>query len=291
MATCALKIDALLGEGLVWSTEEHVLYWVDILKGFIHRFDPVAKKNTTIELSQKVTSLGLRKGGRFILTLRDSIALFDPHSNSLDIIASPEKQRVENRFNDGKCDRLGRFWCNSMNEVDMSKDTGSLYRIDNDYSIHQMERNVILGNGMGWSPDNRLFYFTQTLRHKIFVYDFDLQSGAIANPRVFAEVKGNPDGLTVDADGCVWSAVYGSSCVICFNPQGNIERTIHLPVPRVTNCTFGGEKLDTLYISTAREGMTQNEIEKFPLSGSLFAIKPGVTGLPEIFYREKSEFS
>lgn len=286
--TCVLKIDSLLGEGPVWSQREGVLYWLDILKEKIHRFYPRTGKNETLDIGQMATSLALMRNGKLILTLRNSIALFDPVKGSFVKIASPEIKTPENRFNDGKCDRKGRFWCASLNETDMSKDTGSLYRVDSDRTVHCIEDHIVLGNGMGWSPDNRTFYFTQTLRHAIYAYDFDLQRGSLSKRRTFVKIEpypeGGPDGLTVDSEGFVWSAHYGKGCVVRYDPQGKIERVVQLPVLRVTSCAFGGEELDTLYITTAQENITQEELRKYPLSGSLFAIQPGVKGLPETYY-------
>lgn len=285
---CVFKTDALLGEAPVWSQKDKALYWLDILKEEMHRFYPKTGINETLNIGQMVTSLALLRTGKLILTLRDSIAIFDPAEKTIEKIAAPEKMTPENRFNDGKCDRKGRFWCASMNAQDMHKETGSLYRVDTDRTVHRVEDHVVLGNGMGWSPNNRIFYFTQTLRHTIYAYDFDLETGSVSNKRTFVKLEsittGGPDGLTVDAEGFVWSAHYGTGRVIRYSPQGEVDRVIQLPVLRVTSCAFGGEQLDMLYITTAREHASQEELKNYPLSGSIFAIQPGVKGLLEPFY-------
>lgn len=282
---CVFKIPSLLGECPLWAPTEQVLYWIDILKGLVHRFDPSINQNQTIQLHQLVSSIGHSQENKLILTLRKQIALLDLKSHQLSPIAEVEQNLPDNRFNDGKCDRLGNFWCTSMNQKELHKDSAGLYRIDRERRVKQMESHVILGNGMAWSPDNRTFYFTQTLRYTIFAYDFDPATCAIGNRREFAKFQptpvGGPDGLTVDEEGCLWSAHYGSSAVHRFDSSGKLLQTIELPVPRVTSIAFGGRNLETLYITTAQEGMTPEELKKYPLSGSLFAVDVKARGLPE----------
>ena len=285
---CVLKQDALLGEVPVWSMQQGVLYWLDVLNGSIHCFDPKKKADKIFPLHQIVSSLGLLQDGRLIVTLTDQIALFDTVSQELKIMITVEENMEGNRFNDGKCDRAGRFWCTTKNASLFHLDTAALYRVDANFEVHLMEKNIVTGNGMGWSPDNSLFYLTQTLRHTIFVYDFDLKAGSISNCRPFVRFKpdqGLPDGLTVDAEGFIWVALYGKGEVLRLDPQGNIDRRIQLPAPHVTNCTFGGENLDTLFITTAQENMNPDQIATYPLSGSLFALQPGIKGLLEPYFK------
>src|SRR5262245_30676883 len=144
---CVLKAPSSLGECPVWSVMEQVLYWIDILKGFVHRFDPATAQNKTIELGQLVSSIGLCGKGKLVMSLRKGVALLDVETGKLEPIAEFEKDRVDNRFNDGKCDRQGNFWCTSMNQKEMSKDTAGLYRIGKDHSVSLKEDHVILGNG------------------------------------------------------------------------------------------------------------------------------------------------
>jgi sugar lactone lactonase YvrE len=236
-------------------------------------------------LPEPVTALALRAKGGLVLSLRKAFALFDLQSQQLTYLGNPEVDRPDNRFNDAKCDRQGRFWAGTMGAVHWDAPCGALYRLDADGSITRLQDEVICANGMGWSPDNRTMYFTESFRYAVFAYDFDAAAGTISNRRVFAEVDrasgGFPDGLTVDAEGHVWSVHNAVGRVVRYTPNGQIERTIELPVPRPCGCTFGGEGFDTLYITTARETLTPEQIAKYPLSGSLFAAKPGVRGLAE----------
>jgi sugar lactone lactonase YvrE len=220
-----------------------------------------------------------------MLSLKKRFALFDLESRRLHYLDDPELDKPDNRFNDAKCDRAGRFWAGTMGNVHWDAPSGALYRFDPDGTITCHQRDVICANGMGWSPDNRTMYFTESFRYAVYAYDFDAAAGTISNRRVFAELDrasgGFPDGLTVDAEGHVWSVHNAVGRVVRYTPDGRIEQTIELPVPRPCGCVFGGEKLDTLYITTARETLSPEQIATYPLSGSLFAAMPGVCGLPE----------
>lgn len=269
----------------MWSPREHILYWVDITGQKIHSFRPATGTSETFQLTKPVTALAMRAKGGLVLSLRKEFALFDLTTQQLTYLGDPEADQPDNRFNDAKCDRQGRFWAGTMGATHWDQPCGALYRLDAKGAITELQRDVICANGMGWSPDNRTMYFTESFRYAVFAYDFDAAAGTISNRRVFAEVDrasgGFPDGLTVDAEGHVWSVHNTIGRVVRYTPEGQIERVIELPVPRPCGCTFGGEELDTLYITTARETLTAEQLAKYPLSGSLFAAKPGVRGLPE----------
>ena len=233
-----------------------------------------------------MTALALRTKGGLVLSLKKKFAFFDLATEELTYLADPEADKPENRFNDAKCDRQGRFWAGHNGRRPLGCAMRVLYRLDPDGTITCHQTNVICpANGMGWSPDNRTMYFTESFRYAIYAYDFDARSGTISNRREFATLdakgRGFPDGLTVDAEGHVWSVQNAIGKAVRYTPGGEIERVVELPVPRPCGCAFGGEKLDTLYITTARETLTPEQIAKYPLSGSLFAAQPGVRGLPE----------
>jgi sugar lactone lactonase YvrE len=284
-AACVLRDEAIVGESPVWCPREKVVYWVDITGQKIHRFHPATGKNDTFHLPDKVTALAMRAKGGLVLSLEKDFATLDLETQQLTYLGDPEKDKPDNRFNDAKCDRQGRFWAGTMGNVHWDAPSGALYRLDAECEISCRQRNVICANGIGWSPDDRTMYFTESFRYAVYAYDFDAASGSISNRRVFASVDkssgGFPDGLTVDADGYVWSVHNAIGKVVRYTPSGEIERTIELPVPRPCGCIFGGDKLDTLYVTTARETLTPEQIEKYPLSGSVFAASPGVRGLPE----------
>lgn len=281
---CVLQWQAMVGESPIWRPEEQSLYWVDIQNKQIHRFDPSSGTNQTFDLPEIVTCIALRAGGGLVLTLRKHFATFAPATLKLERLGEVESDLPDNRFNDGQCDPQGRFWAGTMDAVHWSAPSGNLYRLDADKTISLMQPNVICSNGSGWSPDGRKMYYTESFRYAILVYDFDACTGAISNRLPFATLVNNsggfPDGMTVDADGFVWSNVVGLGQIHRYDPQGKLERIVQLSVPRATDCTFGGRDLKTLYVTTARETMTPEQLAAAPLSGSLFAIDCDVRGLP-----------
>lgn len=281
---CILQWEATVGESPVWHPAEQRLYWIDIQGKKIHRFDPATKLNETFPLPEIVTCIALRARGGLVLTLKKDFAFFDPATGQLEKLSSVEQGLPDNRFNDGKCDPQGRFWAGTMDAKDWKKPSGNLFRMDVDHSVRLMQPQVVCSNGSGWSPDGRTMYYTETFRYAIFAYDFEPLSGAISNRRTFAEIDRNsggfPDGMTVDAEGFIWSNLVGLGRIVRYDPHGKVERMVQLPVPRATDCTFGGPELNTLYITSARETMTPDQLKGAPLSGSLFAIDPGVSGLP-----------
>jgi sugar lactone lactonase YvrE len=282
---CAYKANAILGEGPVWSPKENVLYWVDILGKKLHRFDPAVSKDYILQMPESLTSVALRETGGLIGTFIKKIVGIDPKTGSYKEIAKIEPREQENRFNDAKCDRQGRFLAGTMNCHHLEKPHGSLYRIDPDHSVHCLQKEIACSNGLGWNPEGTVFYFTETHRHSIYSYHYDINNGSINDKKVFVQIDPKsgafPDGLTVDRAGSVWGALYGIGQIVRYSPKGKIEFVLQLPVPRVTSCAFGGKELDILFITTATEGMTEEEIHLSPLSGSLFAFKPGVKGIPE----------
>lgn len=196
-----------------------------------------------------------------------------------------EADKPNNRFNDGKCDRQGRFWFGSMSP---GKTQGSLYRYDSDGSLHLMETKLAISNGLGWSPDQKTFYLTDSPTQKIYAYNFDAVTGKISDRRIFVDLTGEsfyPDGMAIDSQGNIWSAMWDGWCVICFNPKGEEISRIQLPIQRPTSCTFGGEDLRTLYITSASVGLSEEEIEKSFYSGDLFAVETNTIGLPTDIFK------
>jgi sugar lactone lactonase YvrE len=279
---CVLKWDAIVGESPLWHSVERRLYWVDIQGKKVHRFDPGHGRNETFTLPDLVTCLAFRNKGGLLLTLRKNFAFFDPNSGKLEKLATVEADKSDNRFNDGRVDPQGRFWAGTMGDPAWDQPVGSLYRFDPDLTVTRMQTHVACSNGTAWSPNGRTMYYTESFRYAIFAYDFDAATGSLANRRVFAEIDRKlgafPDGLCVDAEGHVWSNQVGIGRVVRYDPAGRIERQIQLPVPRAVGCTFGGDDLGTLFITSARETMTPQQLQSAPLSGSIFAVNPGVRG-------------
>ena len=281
---CVLPWQAIVGESPVWHPEGQSLYWVDIERREIHQFHPDSGANETFNLPEIVTCIAQRAAGGLVLTLKKHFAFFEPSTSKLEWLGEVEPDLPNNRFNDGNCDPQGRFWAGTMDAVHWSAPAGNLYRLDSDKNITRRQDNVICSNGSGWSPNGRKMYYTESFRYAILVYDFDPYTGAISNRLPFATLDSNsggfPDGMTVDADGFVWSNVVGLGQIHRYDPEGKLERIIQLPVPRATDCTFGGPDLTTLYVTSARETMSPERLAAAPLSGSLFAIDCDVRGLP-----------
>ncbi|MBX6372733.1 MAG: SMP-30/gluconolactonase/LRE family protein [Acetobacteraceae bacterium] len=195
----------------------------------------------------------------------------------------PARLREGARFNDGCCDRLGRFWVGTMDRA-LREPVGALYRVDPDLSVHRVAGGVTLSNGIAWSPDDRVMYHCDTAAAVVRAYDFDLGAGAVANPRVlirFGPGEGRPDGCAVDAEGCLWVAVVEAGLVARFDAAGRRVRELRLPVSRPTSLCFGGEGLRTLFVTSMRHGMAEDELAREPLAGGILALDAGVAGLPE----------
>jgi sugar lactone lactonase YvrE len=281
--TCVLSAKAQIGEGPWWSAAEQRLYWVDILGQEVHVFTPSDGTNRTFKLPDIVTSVAPRAKGGLVVTMRTDIATFDPTTGKLEPVATPP-ERAGNRFNDGKCDRQGRLWAGTMGDVDWDSPVGNLYRFDGQQAV-RMEEGICCSNGLGWSPDSKTMYFTESFRHRIFAYDFDAAAGTVSNRRVFLSLEPHgsafPDGMTVDAEGYVWCAQPMFGRIARYDPKGKLERVVELPVSRGTGVMFGGPALDTLYVTTMRTTLSDAQLAEEPLAGSLLAFKPGVKGLPE----------
>lgn len=272
------------GEGPLWVPEEKCIYWVDIPAGKVFRYYPDIENHETFQFEVPITALGMRRRGGFVVATAQGFAFWNPPSLRLEMIASPETDRPDNRFNDGAVDRQGRFWAGTMNQVRPEAPDGSLYRLDTNLSVHKMAEGFSVYNGGAWSPDGRTMYVTNTMPGEIWAYEFDPVSGELGNRRLFARVPaedGWPDGHTVDSEGCLWSAHWGGWRVTRYDPTGKIERVIRMPVSQVSCCRFGGVEMDVLYITTAWEGMAPEQRQAEPMAGDLFRIHVGIKGLPE----------
>jgi sugar lactone lactonase YvrE len=215
--------------------------------------------------------------------MEQGFATFDPESGVIVALAEPEAGLANHRFNDGRCDPAGRFLAGSMNMAKTSA-SGQLWRLDANGAVARVAAGVIIANGLAFSPDRRRMYWADSPAETVYVFDYDLDTGTPSNQRVWLEkgpAPGRPDGAAVDADGCYWSARWIGGAVVRFTPEGKMDGIIHLPVSKVTMCAFGGSDLRTLYITTAREDMTEEELEREPLAGGVFAAEPGIQGLPE----------
>lgn len=280
-----LSVQNKLGEGPLWNPEEQALYWVDIYGNCFYCFVPATGTLEAFDVGVSVGALAMREVGGLVMATRSGFACWD-RQDGLRYIIDPEAQKPYTRFNDGAVDCRGRFWAGTMCDPEDAcpHPEGSLYRLDPDLSLHVMETGVSISNGIGWSPDKRSMYFTDSPLRMIYVYDFDAASGAIENRRPFIhtpEEKGVPDGLTVDSDGFIWSVCWGGWKITRYDPAGKVERIVQLPVQYPTSCAFGGASLDELFITSAWTALSEEKRKRQPLAGDLFRLDVGVKGLEE----------
>ncbi len=279
---CVLDCKSHLGETPVWDEKEGVLWWIDIYKPTLNRFDPKSGRNHEITLDQNIHAIAMRRSGGLVGSFQHGIGFVDPASGAITTVADPIGE-VLAKFNDGKCDRGGRFWTGSMSN-DWVTPVGCLFRFDADRKVRIMDTGFKLSNGMGWSPDDRTMYFTDFGQSTIFAYDYERSTGAITNRRpliVVPENEGIPDGMTVDAEGNLWVALWDGWGVAQYDPSGRRILKVSFPVQRPTSCMFGGDSLQTLYVTSAWMQLSDHEREAQPLAGALFAIDTDIHGLPE----------
>jgi len=280
---CAVRGNDRLGECPLWDDRARVLWWVDSRGPTLKRFDPASGDARELSLPEVIGSFAFRVAGGMVAALKSGLYLLDPETSTLTVIAQPEADVPDNRFNDGRCDRAGRFWVGTMSDVRRDP-TGSLYRLAPDGTCMKMRSDVIVPNSLAWSPDDRTMYFADTHRNRIYAYEFDLAAGAIRNERVFAEGGTRsirPDGSCIDVEGCLWNCDYGGWRVVRYRPDGRVDREIRMPVANPTCCCFGGANLDVLYVTSATQRLTPADLAEQPLAGSVFAVRPGMQGLPE----------
>jgi D-xylonolactonase len=280
--TCVADVHAVLGEGPVWVRQEAALYWVDIKGRKIFRLGEGGQLDQW-ETPFRVGSLAPRASGGFIAGTDQGIATIDLESGRFEVVDQPEADLPDNRFNDGKVDRGGRFWAGTMDDTEKAA-AGSLYRIGPDLRPTRVDDGYKVTNGPAFSPSGDRMYHNDSARKVTYVFDLD-GDGNAANRRLFATYgadEGYPDGMTVDAEACLWIAFWDGWCVHRFSPDADLLQTIEMPVARPTSCAFGGPGLDRLYITSASMGLDEAARSVQPRAGGLFMTSPGVRGLSEI---------
>ncbi len=279
---CVADVHAVLGEGPVWVERDAALYWVDIKGRQIFRLDDRGKLDQW-PTPYRVGSLAPRASGGFIAGTDRGIATLDLEGGRFEIAHHPEAHLPDNRFNDGKVDRHGRFWAGSMDDTEKDA-TGTLYRIDPGFRATRIDESYRVTNGPAFSPTGDLMYHNDSARRITYAFDLD-GDGNAANRRVFAtyqDGEGYPDGMTVDAEGCLWIAFWDGWCVRRYSPAGECLRKIDVPVSKPTSCAFGGADLDRLYITSASIGLDEAALAVQPQAGGLFMGSPGARGVAEI---------
>jgi sugar lactone lactonase YvrE len=279
--SCVYPCSAFLGEAPCWIPSSKSLLWVDILSPSVHLTSINEGITRNMPLNELVGVVVPRRRGGFVAATQSGFRALDVQTGEMATLVSPSDISGR-RFNDGKCDPAGRFWAGTIS-LDATPDKGTLYRLDVDGSLRLMDSGFHVTNGMGWSPDAKRFYLTDSGRRVIYVYDFDLDTGQIHNRRLFIDFstfEGTPDGLAIDSEGALWCALWDGWSLQKFAADGRHIKTVAMPVPRPTSCAFGGDDLKTLYITSARIRLSSTQLAAAPLSGSVFALKTDVAGTP-----------
>ena len=289
--TAELILDArnATGESPVWSTTQQALYWVDIPAKRLHRWSPSDGKEQSWQASQMLACIAQAGDSHWIAAMENGLFAITPHADgSLDsrLLASVTHAQPGMRFNDGRCDRQGRFWAGTM-LMDMAAGApvGAMYR----YNAGQTEpltaqlQGFIVPNGLAFSPDGNTLYLSDSHPdvQKIWAFDYDTDSGTPHNRRLFVDMSkhpGRPDGAAVDAEGCYWICGNDAGLIHRFTPEGKLDRSLAVPVKKPAMCAFGGADLDTLFVTSIRPA---GDLADQPLAGGVFALRPGVKGLPE----------
>lgn len=280
---CLWPAGASLGEGPLWSPREAVLYWVDIKAPALHRYRPGDGDKTSWVMPEPLGWVIERANGEGLVAgfQNQGFAFLTPGTMRPEVIGQPEPDYPDNRFNDAKADSAGRIWAGTMDDNEREA-SGSLYRLDPDLDWHRMDKGYVVTNGPAFSPDDKTLYHTDTFEGTIYAFDLT-EKGKLDNKRVFVTIPegdGYPDGMTCDAEGCLWVAHWGGWRITRFTPDGRADRVIEMPVSQVTSMAFGGDDLDRLFVTSAAIDLSEEELEDQPLAGGLFEVDCGVKGLP-----------
>lgn len=283
---CVLDLRATLGECPIWSVDEQALYFVDIVAPALIRFDPATGAHVSMPMPASIGSFALRERGGFVVALRDGVWLADARGRLERKLADAPYDPAHHRFNDGRVDRQGRFWVGSMNE-NRDASSAALYRLERDGRLSRVLEGIMISNGLAWSPDGRTMYHADTPTHTVRAFDYDTSTGSATHPRTFAQWSGEtdrPDGAVVDSAGHYWTAFYRGGKVVEVGTDGRVLREFPFPGLCPTMGAFGGPDLCTLYVTSSRDKRPADELERYPQSGSLFAMRVDVPGLPEPRY-------
>ncbi len=284
-AELILDAKATLGEGALWDSRRQRLWWVDIEGHQVHLFDAISGVDEAIDVGQRVSTVVPRARGGVMVGLQHGLGWLDLEHRRVDVIVDPESHVPDNRFNDGKCDPAGRFWAGTIS-MTRTPVAASLWCMDTDRSVRRVLESVTNSNGIAWSLDQATMYYIDTATRRVDAFDYQVDTGQIGNRRpvvVVPDELGKPDGMTIDAEGMLWVALWGGGQVTRWDPQaGRLLETVHVPTPRTSSCALGGADLRDLYITTARTGATVEELQQQPQAGGIFVARVAVGGVPAI---------
>lgn len=280
-ASCVADVHATLGEGPVWVAGERALYWVDIKGRKVFRLDE-QEQLTSWGTPFRIGSLAPRESGGFIAGTEHGFAKIDLQAERFELLFDPEEERETNRFNDGKVDRQGRFYAGTMDDEEREA-SGAFYRLNPDLACARVDDGYRVTNGPAFSPDGKLMYANDSALQVTYVFHLGPDGTPVAKREFarFGEGQGYPDGLTVDAEGCLWIAFWDGWCLRRLSSEGEIIGELKMPVARPTSCAFGGPSLDRLYVTSASIGLSEKELEMQPNAGGLFLVSPGVQGIAD----------
>jgi sugar lactone lactonase YvrE len=282
-----LSVHPRLGEGPVWDVRRGLLWWVDILGGIVHAFDPRSDNDRRVEAGQMVGAVVLRRDGSLFLLGERAVLTLEPSTGSLSTVLEFPLETPVRRCNDAKADPAGRVWFGRL-AIDHTRGAASLCRLDSDLSATTVIDNISIPNGLDWTADGATLYFAESLSRTLTAYDFDVASGRLGDarqlpwpgPEIGLPEGAVPDGFILDSEGCIWLATWDGRCVLRLAPDGAVLDRIELPVGQVSSCAFGGPDLEDLYIATGREDFGLEDDAREPNAGGLFRVRPGVRGVP-----------
>jgi sugar lactone lactonase YvrE len=276
----ALEAADQLGECPHWDSRSGQLIRVDISAGLVHCWHPDTQSQSTLEVGAPVSFAVPRDLGGFVIGRQHSVCLLERHHDEAELAAIADHS-PDIRFNDAKCDRVGRLWAGTMSTT-RTPGTAALYRLDGDGELQTVVNETTISNGLGWSPDSERMYFIDSTTQRIDAFDFDLAAGTISDRRTFAQVDradGLPDGLAVDSEGGVWVCLFAGGALRRYGDDGALTAEVALPTSNPTSPVFGGRDLETVYLTTAKHRLTRQQLEAEPYAGAVFAFEPGVRGL------------
>lgn len=282
-----LDARARIGEGPWWDARSAVLVWVDIERGELHLFDPRGGGDTSFAVGAQLGAAVPREGGGYVLALDDGFYAYTPGGEK-ELLAPIEADNPRTRLNDARCDAAGRIWGGTLEE-DLTARASALYAVEHDSTVHRVLDRVTISNGLDWSPDGTILYYVDSRAYAVQSFEFDVERGTIGDARRLVDYTPEPwvfpDGLTVDAEGYIWVAIFGAGAVHRYAPDGSLERVIEVPARLVTSCGFGGPDLDELYITSATHLLEPGEASRQPHAGGLFRYRPAVRGRPQHAFR------
>lgn len=285
-ATLFVEMQNQLGEGAIYNHKTGAFWHIDIEGKQFFTTDIKTKEQKTFDVGQRIGTIVPNDQGQAVVALQNGLYTHNLESGNQELIVNPLDTISNIRFNDGKCDPSGRLWVGSMG-LDQKPYRASLYSVEKDVAKQRLD-SITISNGIVWSKDQKTMYYIDTPDENVKAFDYDAETGEISNERVVVEIGGIgfPDGMAIDSEDMLWIALWNGNAVTRWNPQtGKMIGKVNVPAHNITSCAFVGEELDSLIITSARVDMSEEELEKYPLAGSLFVVVPGVKGVQSTFYK------